>query len=134
MMTRHRYKSNTQRIIDLDANIDTINMGANALVTVDTLIWRIEPPSTKRVIRTKVSSKFKLSSQLGVYERKTNPMDHLDSYRNLMMLQGYLDEVMCKAFPTTLKGSARTWFRKLTTRTINSFDTYVGYLSPIHEL
>ena len=56
-----------------------------------------------------------------VYEGKTNPMDHLDSYKSLMSLQGYLDEVMCKAFSITLKGLARSWFRKLPPGTIDSF-------------
>ncbi|GFZ19591.1 hypothetical protein Acr_28g0002960 [Actinidia rufa] len=44
-------------------------------------------------------------ARLGVYEGKTDPMDHL--YNNLMMLQGASDKVMCKAFSETLKGSAR---------------------------
>ena len=72
-------------------------------------------------MRTKVSSKFKLPSQLGVYEGKPDLMDHLNSYTNLMTLQGYSDKVMCKAFSATLKGSTRTWFRKLTPRTIDLF-------------
>ena len=48
-------------------------------------------------------------------------MDHLNSYKNLMTLQGYLDDIMCKAFLATLKGSVRSWFRKLSPRTIDSF-------------
>ncbi|GFZ04978.1 hypothetical protein Acr_17g0005500 [Actinidia rufa] len=39
-------------------------------------------------MRTRVSSRFKLATQLKVYEGKTDPMDHLDSYKNLMILQG----------------------------------------------
>ena len=57
-----------------------------ALIIVDTLIRQTEPPFMKRVMKVRVSSKFKLPSQLGVYERKTDPMDHLVSYKNLMML------------------------------------------------
>ncbi|XP_057459286.1 uncharacterized protein LOC130749948 [Actinidia eriantha] len=38
-----------------------------------------------------------------------------------MSLQGCSDEVMCKAFSATLKGSARSWFRKLPPETIDSF-------------
>ena len=48
-------------------------------------------------------------------------MDHLDSYKNLMSLQGYSDEVMCKAFSTTLNELARSWFKKQPPRTIDSF-------------
>ena len=63
-------------------------------IIVDALIRQTEPPFTERVMRTKVSSRFKLPTQLGVYEGKTDPMDHLDLYNNLMALQGYSDEVM----------------------------------------
>ena len=66
--------------MDLDTKINAINIGENILVTVDTLISQIEPPFTKRVMRTRVSSKFKLLSQLIVYEGKTDPMNHLDLY------------------------------------------------------
>ncbi|XP_057476947.1 uncharacterized protein LOC130764663 [Actinidia eriantha] len=60
-----------------------------------------------------------------------DPMDHLDSYKSLMSLQGYSDEIMCKAFfdeimckvfSATLQGLARSWFRKLSPGTIDSFD------------
>ncbi|GFS29767.1 hypothetical protein Acr_00g0008310 [Actinidia rufa] len=73
-------------------------------VKVDTLVRQTEPPFTKRVLRARVSSRFKLPTQLGIYEGKTDPMDHLDSYKSLMLLQGYSDEVMCKTFSATLKG------------------------------
>ncbi|GFZ15736.1 hypothetical protein Acr_25g0001450 [Actinidia rufa] len=62
-------------------------------------------------MRTRVSSRFKLPTQLRIYEGKTNPMNH----------QGYFGEVMCKAFSTTPIGSARSWFKKLTPGTIDTF-------------
>ncbi|GFS31346.1 hypothetical protein Acr_00g0016860 [Actinidia rufa] len=34
---------------------------------------------------------------------------------------GCSDEVICKAFSATLKGSARSWFKKLSPKTIDSF-------------
>ena len=71
---------------------------------MDALIRQTEPHFTERVMRVRVSSRFKLPSQLGDYEGKTDHIDHLESYKNLMMLQGYSDEVMCKAFSATLKG------------------------------
>ncbi|GFY87743.1 hypothetical protein Acr_05g0013820 [Actinidia rufa] len=48
-------------------------------------------------------------------------MDHLDSFKNLMLLQRASDEVMCRAFLATLRGSMSSWFKKLSPRTINSF-------------
>ncbi|GFY87521.1 hypothetical protein Acr_05g0011600 [Actinidia rufa] len=87
-----RDKSTSQKIRDLDARLDAINTGTNAPVTVDTLIRQTEPPFTRRVLRARISSKFKLPTQLGIYEGKTDPMDHLDSYKSLMSLQGCSDE------------------------------------------
>ena len=47
-------------------------------------------------------------------------MDHLKSFKTLMHLQGMLDEIMCRAFPTTLKASTRIWFSKLTPNSIGT--------------
>ncbi|GFS32822.1 hypothetical protein Acr_00g0024880 [Actinidia rufa] len=118
---RARDKSTSQKIRNLDARLDAINTGTNAPVTVDTLIRQTEPPFTGRILRARISLKFKLPTQLGIYEGKTDPMDHLDSYKSLMLLQGCSDEVMCKAFSATLKGPARSWFPKLSPGTIDSF-------------
>ncbi|GFZ15782.1 hypothetical protein Acr_25g0001910 [Actinidia rufa] len=57
-----------------------------------TVRYTIESPFTERVFRVRVSSKFKLPTQLGIYEGKTDPMDHLDLYKSLMSLQDRLDE------------------------------------------
>ena len=38
-----------------------------------------------------------------------------------MHLQGVLNENMCRAFPTTLKGLARIWFSRLMPNSINTF-------------
>ena len=40
----------------------------------------------------------------------------------MMHLQGVLDKIMCKAFPTTLKGPARVWFSKMPPNTVSSFE------------
>ena len=45
------------------------------------------------------------------------PLDHVKSFKTLMHLEMTLDEVMSRAFPTTLKGVARVWFS-----TISNFE------------
>ncbi|GFS29536.1 hypothetical protein Acr_00g0007140 [Actinidia rufa] len=75
--TRARDKSTSQKIRDLDARLDAINTGTNAPITVDALVRQTDPPFTERVLRTRISLKFKLPTQLGIYEGKTDPMDHL---------------------------------------------------------
>ena len=49
-------------------------------------------------------------------------MDHIESFKALMLLQMTLDEVMCRAFLTILEGAARVWFSKIPTRTIANFE------------
>ena len=39
-----------------------------------------------------------------------------------MLLQMTLSEVMCMAFPTTLKGAAKVWFSKIPLGTIADFE------------
>ena len=85
-MHRYRDKSTTQKIKDLDARIDAINTDTNAPITMYALIRQIEPPFTDRVMKVRVSSRLKLPSQIGVYEGMTDPIYHLDSYKNLMSL------------------------------------------------
>nr|XP_023928039.1 uncharacterized protein LOC112039400 [Quercus suber] len=38
-----------------------------------------------------------------------------------MHLQGVPNEIICRAFPTTLKGPARIWFNRLTPKSIGTF-------------
>ena len=59
--------------------------------------------------------------QVENYNENKDPLDHLESFKTLMHLQGILDEIICRAFPTTLKGPARVWFSRLTPNSIISF-------------
>ena len=56
--------------------------------------------------------KFKMPS-LDSYDGTRDPFDHIATFKNTMHLQGVPDEIMCSAFPTTLKGPARVWFSKI---------------------
>ena len=59
--------------------------------------------------------------QVENYDGNKDPLDHLESFKTLMHLQGVPDEIMCIAFPTTLKGPARIWFSRLTPNSISTF-------------
>ena len=60
-------------------------------------------------------------SQIDSYDRVKDPLEHLETFKTLMHLQGVADEIMCRAFPTTLKGAARIWFNRLTPNSISTF-------------
>ena len=46
-------------------------------------------------------------SQIESYYGVKDPLDHLETFKILMHLQGVPNEIMCRVFPTTLKGPAR---------------------------
>ena len=59
--------------------------------------------------------------QVESYDGSKDPLDHLESFKTLMHLQRVVDEIMCKACPTTLKGPVRIWFSRLTLNSIGTF-------------
>ncbi|XP_075670419.1 uncharacterized protein LOC142640227 [Castanea sativa] len=69
--------------------------------------------------------KFRMS-QIEAYDGSKDPLDHLESFKTLMHLQGVADEIMCRAFPTTLKGPARMWVNRLTPNSINTFKELIA--------
>lgn len=81
-------------------------------------------------MREPLPRKFKMQ-HLDTFGGTTDPLDHLETYKNLMMLQAVPDEIMCRAFPVTLKGSSRLWFNKLKPQSISNFkqlnQSFVSY-------
>uniref|UniRef100_A0A2N9J155 Uncharacterized protein n=1 Tax=Fagus sylvatica TaxID=28930 RepID=A0A2N9J155_FAGSY len=93
---------------------------AKAAKNLDMLVHRTKSPFTKRVDEYPLPTKFKVP-QLETFDGFKDPFDYLDSFRTVMRLQGVSDEIMCRAFPTNLRGSARTWFNQLETGSIDTF-------------
>ena len=88
---------------------------------LDGMIQRMDSPFTTEVLNYPLPLQFRLL-QLELYDGSKDPLDHIESFKTPMLLQMTLDEVMCKAFPTTLKGAAKVWFNKIPPRTIANFE------------
>lgn len=65
-------------------------------------------------------NKFK-PLQMEMFDGGNDPLDQLEAYKTHMNLQTTLDEIMCRAFPTTIKGSVRVWFSRLKPISISNF-------------
>ena len=87
---------------------------------LDDLVNRTNSSFTASVNSFPLLHKFHMP-QIDSYDRVKDPLDHLETFKTLMHLQGVADEIMCRAFPTTLKGAARIWFSRLTPNSINTF-------------
>ena len=88
---------------------------------LDGMIRRTNSPFTNEILNRPHPPKFRLP-QLESYDGSKDPLDHIESFKTLMLLQMTLDEVMCRSFPKTLKGIARVWFKKIPPGTIAYFE------------
>ena len=73
---------------------------------LDGMIRRMDSPFITEVLNRPLPPKFCLP-QLESYDDSKDPYDHIESFKTLMLLEITLDEVMCRAFLTTLKGATR---------------------------
>ena len=87
---------------------------------LDDLVNRTNSPFTTSVNSFPLPHKFRMP-QIDSYDEVKDPLNHLETFKTLMHLQGVADEIMCGAFPTTLKGAARIWFNRLTPNFISTF-------------
>ena len=89
--------------------------------SVDRLVRATDSPFTTTVLECPVPSKFRLP-QLESFDGLKDPQDHLNTFKMTLGLQQPPDEILCRSFPTTLKGAAREWFTKLPTSLVDSFE------------
>ncbi|XP_065631296.1 uncharacterized protein LOC111987782 [Quercus suber] len=94
-------------------------MGQNR--SVDRLVRATDSPFTTAVLDCPVPSKFRLP-QLEPFDGLKDPQDHLNTFKTTLGLQQPPDEILCRSFPTTLKGAAREWFTKLPRSSIDTFE------------
>ena len=60
-------------------------------------------------------------SSLTMYDGSSDPYDHMLHFNQAVILNTGNDCLLCKVFPTSLKGPTLTWFHKLLRRSVNSF-------------
>ena len=87
---------------------------------LDGMVRMTDLPFTAKVLECPLSLKFCLP-QLESFDGLKDPLDHIITFKTTLSLQQLLDEILCRSFPTTLKGATQMWFSKLTTSFIDNF-------------
>lgn len=62
-----------------------------------------------------------------MYDRTRHPLEYLETFKAHITLHGFPKEITCRAFPLTLRGLARVWFRSLILGLIGSFGELVRF-------
>ena len=94
--------------------------------SLEKLVHHTNSPFTAPVTSFPLPTKFRMP-QVEAYDESKDPFDHLELFKTLMHTQKVLDEIMCRAFLTTLKGPTRVWFSKLTPNTVSTFKELNGH-------
>ena len=89
--------------------------------SLERIVRKTDSPFTVAVQECPMPSKFCLP-QLEPFDGLKDPLDHLNTFKTTLGLQQPPDEILCRSFPTTLKGAAREWFNKLPTSSIDNFE------------
>ena len=92
----------------------------NKLLPISEEQSRGKLPFVAKVMEKPLPRKFKMP-QINPYSGKDDPYEHVQNYKSSMMLHGWDDEIMCRAFSLTLTGHARAWFNGLPKASISLF-------------
>ena len=99
-----------------------VNKSARTTVILDSARRH---PFTNAVLEAPLPDKWKGFNR-DRYDGTTDPDEHMYAYTTHMSLYTSDDGVMCRVFPTSLKGGALSWFTKLPPNSIDSFATLVS--------
>ena len=94
------------------------SLKAKAARNLDNLVHRANSPFIPSIANFPLPSRFKVPL-LESFDGTKDPFDYLEVFKTIMQLQAVPKEIMCRAFPMGLRGSAKVWFNKLESESIS---------------
>nr|XP_023910735.1 uncharacterized protein LOC112022377 [Quercus suber] len=105
--TTSRRASDLKREMDqMKKAVDEMKENMKRANPVEDLVHRTDSLFTASINGHPLPPKFKMPS-LDSYDGNRDLFDHIATFKTTMHLQGVPNEIMCRAFPTTLKGPTR---------------------------
>lgn len=104
------------------ANVKTVTVKDSVLKCVD-------DPFVRWISNTRMPKKFMMPA-IEKYSRKTDPEEHVMTYKYLMntcnMPSEVYEAVLCKAFSASLVGAAQKWYASLPDGSVRSFANFMS--------
>jgi hypothetical protein len=122
--SRNRDEELDRRMAEFDkklAIMEAEKKGRAKDIFTDRMLQGTGSPFSPRVEAHQLPENFKAPPMIS-YQGIGDPYEHIEDFRSHVRLLGIPDEVACRAFPLTLSGSARKWFRKLPPASIDRFE------------
>ncbi|XP_050207487.1 uncharacterized protein LOC126656907 [Mercurialis annua] len=88
------------------------------------LTLRSDTPLGDHIIATDFATRFKYPSNLESYDGTGCPKSHIHKFQAIINVRTNLDHVLCKLFPTTLKGMTQEWYQGLKPNSIITFKQF----------
>ena len=79
-----------------------------------------QSPFSEEIERAPMPSRF-TGPPFNSYDRKADPVEHVNHYIHMMSLHTHNDALMCKVFPSSLGSMALRWFNGLQKGSIRNF-------------
>ena len=122
----HHHQDRSREYVDQDSISPEERRPQNAAMDAMSRALRraARSPFLREIERAPMPSRF-TRSLFNSYDGKTNPVEHVSHYIQIMSLHTCNDALMCKVFPSSLGPTTLRWFNGLRKGLIHSFSKLI---------